>query len=55
MKQEKDVLQSQELSEAKGGKPEGRVYCDEYYTCPYANPQCYYQQLPGGYMIPCIL
>jgi len=54
MKQEKKVMKNQEMKEVKGGIPHDR-YCPDYQTCPYSNPNCYYQQLPGGYMLPCIL
>lgn len=55
MKKEKEILQTQELKDAKGGIPDGPYWCEEIDTCPYANQACHYQQLPGGYIIPCIL
>ena len=55
MKKTKEVLQKQELKEAKGGIPEGSYWCPEINTCPFANPQCHYQHLPAGYIIPCLL
>ncbi|MCP4213381.1 MAG: hypothetical protein GY765_01940 [bacterium] len=56
MKKEQDVLKKQEQSEVKGGIRIGTSkWCPKYTTCPYANRQCYYQNLPVGYVIPCPL
>ena len=59
MEQKKEVLQDHELEEVKAGTDpdgdSGKEYCPDYNTCPYASAGCYYQYLPGGYMIPCKL
>ncbi len=55
MKEKKKVLKSKELVEVKGGTDPDRTYCQHYGTCPYTNPSCYYQQIGGRYIIPCIL
>ncbi|MCP4213382.1 MAG: hypothetical protein GY765_01945 [bacterium] len=52
----KEILTNEEKTEVKGGYRYGTTkWCPNYRTCPAANQACYYQNLPAGYIVPCIL